>query len=247
MFLNCIHYSEQEGSFQLCFMLNHLKRLLKTHRITTDITNDQTPLVTPVHINRGEDTVWCLTQPKRLHKPSVRPMPLWKPAPPPNRPPDGPRWTNGLRSRWCHCPPETRSQASIQSFKGQKRKEHVRSHLLQNSQCCGWWYFSGAVVVKLGLGGLFSLGHFSASKFVFQSCSSATAGRHGEAETHVWKTTCEEKGPKLHKTKRTVTFLKVINYFIYYMCVNNAEYIIGKLLWVGGQGYFYGFYAIMYL
>lgn len=101
-------------------------------------------------------------------------------------------------------------------------------------------------MVKLGLGGLFSLGHFSASKFVFQSCSSAAAGRHGEAETHVWKRTPVEKGPKLHKTKRTATFLKTINYFIYYVCVN-AEYIIGKLLWAGGRGYFYGFYAIKYL
>lgn len=127
------------------------------------------------------------------------------------------------------------------------RKERSTWDLLKNSQCCGWWYFSGTVIGKLGLGGLFSLGHFSASKFVFQSCSSAAAGRHGEAETHVWKTNREEKGPKLHKTKRTATFLRTINYFIYYMCVKNAEYIIGTLLWVGGLGYFYGFYAITYL
>lgn len=227
MFLNCIHYSELGGFASALFYAEPSKKVIKNtqnyhrHNKWPDSFSHSSP-----HKQR--------TQPKRLDKPSVRPMPLWKPAPPPNRPPDGPRWTNGLHSKWCHCPPETRSHASIQLFKGQKREEHVRFHLLKNSQCCGWWYFSGTAIVKLGLGGLFSLGHFSASKFVFQSCSSAAAGTHGEAETHVWKTTREEKGPKLHKIKRTATFLRMINSFIYDICVQKCRIYPRKVImgWV---------------
>lgn len=50
--------------------------------------------------------------------------------------------------------------------------------LVKNGLCWGSRVFSGTAAVKLGrVGGLFSLGQFIASKFVFKNCSSADTER----------------------------------------------------------------------
>lgn len=159
-------------------MPSHLKMSLNRHRNTTDITNERTSLVTPVPINRGrtQRDIWL-----------------------------NPNASTNLQFARCHFENELRHRADGQASCGGRMDfipDGVTVHLKHKVTChfhhskegkerttrfsiyrrIASVVVGGALVrqqlLKLGWGGYLAW-------VLFQSCSSAAAGRHGEAETHV--------------------------------------------------------------